>query len=90
MPWFKRKRDGHLFKFTHPLAVEDVRKRTDEFEELGDTLGESESKKEPKQEGQPLEEMTVKELKELAKKLDIEGYGSMKRSELIEALKAER
>jgi len=84
MAWFRRKSDGHLFKFTHPLALEDVRKR-DDFEEVEGPEVATKQEEGP----QPLEEMTVKELKELAKKLGVEGYGSMKRAELIEVLKAE-
>ena len=44
-------------------------------------------KKEEKAEAKSLEEMTVAELKDMAKEKNIEGYTSMKKAELLDALK---
>lgn len=40
-----------------------------------------------KQEQKSIDEMTVPELKEEAKKKNVEGYAEMKKAELLEALK---
>lgn len=41
----------------------------------------------PKQEQKSIDEMTVPELKEEAKKKNVEGYAEMKKAGLLEALK---
>lgn len=57
----------------------------EQAERLGDkvTLIESEDV-------EPLEEQTVPALKEIAKSLEVEGYGDMKKAELIEAITAKQ
>ena len=45
-----------------------------------------ETKKETKEETKDFSKLTVAELKELAKKANIEGFSSMKKAELVEAL----
>ena len=46
-----------------------------------------EVKKEEKKEEVSLDKMTVAELRELAKEKDIKGYSTMKKAELLDALK---
>lgn len=52
----------------------------------GKTVEVKESKKVVKEETKDFSKLTVAELKELAKKANIEGYTSMKKAELVEAL----
>ena len=52
----------------------------------GKTVEVKESKKVVKEETKDFSKLTVTELKELAKKANIEGYTSMKKAELVEAL----
>ena len=52
----------------------------------GKTVEVKESKKVVKEETKDFSKLTVSELKELAKKANIEGYTSMKKAELVEAL----
>ena len=52
----------------------------------GKTVEVKETKKEVKEETKDFSKLTVAELKELAKKANIEGYTSMKKAELVEAL----
>ena len=52
----------------------------------GKTVEVKETKKEAKEETKDFSKLTVAELKELAKKANIEGYTSMKKAELVEAL----
>ncbi len=53
----------------------------------GKTVVKNESKVETKNEGEDLSKKTVVELKAMAKKAGITGYTSMKKSELLDALK---
>lgn len=46
-----------------------------------------EPKEEKKEEGTPLEEMSIKELKEMAKEKNIEGATSLNKNELLAVLK---
>ena len=52
----------------------------------GKTVEVKETKKVVKEETKDFSKLTVSELKELAKKANIEGYTSMKKAELVEAL----
>ncbi len=52
----------------------------------GKTVEEKETKKVVKEETKDFSKLTVAELKELAKKANIEGFSSMKKAELVEAL----
>lgn len=56
---------------------------TEEVEEVEETTEETAEEK-----TKLLDDMTVPELKEIAKNEDIEGYNNMKKEELIEALKS--
>jgi len=54
--------------------------------EAGREKGQEIETKQEKKEAKTLNEMTVPELKEIAKEKDIEGYSNMKKKELIKAL----
>ena len=71
------KKDG--VKITHPMSNENG------IVDLLKTVL-KETKKVVKEETKDFSKLTVAELKELAKKANIEGYTSMKKAELVEAL----
>ena len=80
-----RKKENKNFKSNKPENKERTFKKTSEKKE---EVKEVETQKEEvKSETKDLDKMTVADLRELAKSKDIKGYSTMKKAELLEALK---
>lgn len=74
------------------LKQREARGRMEELQEYHDALGkeaksEAAPKKEKKLKKDDFDDYTVADMKELAKDLGVEGYSTMRRSELIDVLK---
>ena len=71
-------------------ALETVKRKEDRFKKNDNKIKKAEVKKEEKaknEEKQDLSKLTVNELRDLAKTKEIKGYSTMKKAELIDALK---
>ena len=82
-----RRKENKNFKSNKPENKERNFKKEIKKEEVKEVKTPVEEVKEVKSETNDLDKMTVAELRELAKSKDIKGYSTMKKAELLEALK---
>ena len=94
-PYRNDKKDGRNKNFskreekvqTEKVEKEQTQKTEKPKTEKVEKVQEKAEKKEPKKEAKDLTSLTVAELRDMAKEKDIKGYSTMKKAELIDALK---
>lgn len=90
MPTFAAK--AYLLHKGQVIPPNDTLELTNEqAERLGDKVGivaGSDAPDSPQEDSKNLKDHTVDELKEIAQKYEIEGYSTMKKAELVEAIEA--